>query len=48
MMGIINDKRKFKITKKQTFPTNPTRNPKMDNKQFEIKRNTIKNSKIKE
>jgi|TARA_R110001592_G_scaffold23468_3_gene92086 hypothetical protein len=47
-MGIINDKRKFKITKKQTFPTNPTGNPKMDNKQFEIKRDTIKNSKTKE
>ncbi|MFT5252550.1 MAG: hypothetical protein ACI87N_001563 [Flavobacteriales bacterium] len=48
IMGIINDKRKFKISKKQTFPTNPTGNPKMDNKQFEIKRDSIKDSKTKE
>ena len=47
-MGIISDNRKFKITKKQTFPTNPAENPKMENKQFEIKSDTIKNSKTKE
>jgi hypothetical protein len=47
-MGIIKDKRKFKITKKQSFPTNPTGNPKMDNKEFELNRETIKESQTKE
>jgi|TARA_R110001592_G_scaffold195468_2_gene443132 hypothetical protein len=47
-MGVIEDKRKFKIKKKQTFPTNPTGNPKMDNKEFEINRKTMKENRTKE
>jgi hypothetical protein len=47
-MGVTQDKRKFKIKKKQTFPTNPTGNPKMENKRFDINRKTIKESRTKE
>tara|TARA_R110002050_G_scaffold169264_3_gene301004 strand:+ start:1816 stop:1959 length:144 start_codon:yes stop_codon:yes gene_type:complete len=47
-MGVIEDKRKFKIKKKQTFPTNPTGTPKLDNKEFDINRKTIKESQTKE
>lgn len=47
-MGITQDRRKFKIKKKQTFPTNPTLNLKRDIKEFDINRGTIKESKTKE
>ncbi|MCL5129289.1 hypothetical protein [Algibacter sp. L4_22] len=47
-MGIINNKRKFKITKEQTNPTNPTGDLNIENKKFDIKRETIKDSKTKE
>ena len=47
-MGVTQDKRKFKITKKQTNPTNPKGNTKRDNKEFDIKRKTIKDSQTKE
>jgi len=46
-MGVTEDKRKFKIKKKQTFPTNPT-NPALDHKEFDIHRKTIKESQTKE
>ncbi|GGX11160.1 hypothetical protein [Aquimarina muelleri] len=47
-MGVIKDKRKFKITKVQTNPTNPIGDLKRDNKEFDIKRETIRGSKTKE
>ena len=47
-MGVTQDKRKFKVTKKQSNPTNPTGNVKVDNKKFDLDRETIKKSKTKE
>ena len=47
-MGVTEDRRKFKIKKKQTFPTNPTVNSKLDKKEFELNRETIKESQTKE
>ena len=47
-MGVTQDKRKFKVTKTQSNPTNPTGNVKIDNKKFDINRETIKESKTKE
>ncbi len=47
-MGVIRDKRKFKITKKQSNPTNPTGNVKIENNKFNLDRKTIKEKKIKE
>jgi hypothetical protein len=47
-MGVMQYKRKFKIKKKQTFPTNPTGKAKMDNKEFEINRKTMKENSTKE
>ena len=47
-MGVTQDKRKFKVKKTQTNPTNPTGDLKRDNKEFDIKRKTIKDSKTKE
>tara|TARA_R110000868_G_scaffold257374_1_gene514471 strand:- start:4865 stop:4987 length:123 start_codon:yes stop_codon:yes gene_type:complete len=37
-MGEIKDKRKFKVTKKQTNPTNPTGDLNIENKKFDIKK----------
>ena len=48
IMGITQDKRKFKVTKKQTNPTNPTGNVEIDNKKFDMNRESIKDSKTKE
>lgn len=47
-MGVTQDKRKFKVTKKQSNPTNPTGNVKVDNNKFNLDRKTIKDKKTKE
>jgi hypothetical protein len=47
-MGVTQDKRKFKITKKQSNPTNPIGNDKVENNKFNLDRKTIKDKKIKE
>ena len=47
-MGVTQDNRKFKVTKKQSNPTNPTGNVKIDNKKFDMDRKSIKDSKTKE
>lgn len=41
-MGIIKDKRKFKPTKEQSNPTNPTGDVNQKTNQFDIDENTIK------
>ncbi|MEJ2113355.1 MAG: hypothetical protein P8X62_06600 [Flavobacteriaceae bacterium] len=46
-MGIIEDKKKFKITKKQTNPTNPTGNTNQNTNQFDIDEETIKKQQNK-
>ena len=47
-MGVTQDKRKFKVTKKQSNPTNPTGNVKVENNKFNLDRKTIKDKKTKE
>jgi hypothetical protein len=47
-MGITQDKRKFKTTKEQKNPTNPTGNEKIVNKRVDLDRETIKESQTKE
>ena len=46
-MGITQDKRKFKVTKTQTNPTNPTGNVNIENNKFNLDRKTIKDKQIK-
>ena len=46
-MGIIEDKKKFKRTKEQTNPTNPTGNTNIDTSDFDIDENTIKDQQSK-
>ena len=46
-MGIIEDKKKFKRTKEQTNPTNPTGNTNIDTNDFDIDENTIKDQQSK-
>ncbi len=46
-MGIIEDKKKFKRTKKQKYPTNPTGNTDETNNQFDIDKKTIKKQQNK-
>tara|TARA_R110001632_G_scaffold84909_3_gene186902 strand:- start:1514 stop:1657 length:144 start_codon:yes stop_codon:yes gene_type:complete len=46
-MGIIEDKKKFKRTKEQTFPTNPTGNTNQKTNQFDIDEPTIKKQQNK-
>ena len=46
-MGIIEDKRKFKTTKEQTHPTNPTGNINQNTNEFDIDKSTIKNQQNK-
>jgi hypothetical protein len=41
-MGMIKDRKKFKITKEQTNPTNPTANINQLNKEYKIDEPTIK------
>lgn len=44
-MGNIEDKRKFKTTKTQTNPTNPTGNTSIETNKFDIDESTIKEQK---
>jgi hypothetical protein len=46
-MGIIADKRKFKPTKGQSNPTNPTGNVNQPTNEFDIDENTIKDQQKK-
>ncbi|WP_178984554.1 hypothetical protein [Winogradskyella helgolandensis] len=46
-MGIIKDRKKFKISKKQTNPTNPTGNVNQKTNEFDIDKTTIKSQQIK-
>lgn len=44
-MGTIEDKRKFKTTKTQTNPTNPTGNTNIETNKFDIDESSIKEQK---
>ena len=46
-MGIIEDKKKFKTTKKQKNPTNPTANINIETNDFDIDEKTIKKQQKK-
>ncbi|SDH99050.1 hypothetical protein [Winogradskyella thalassocola] len=46
-MGIIKDKKKFKTTKTQTNPTNPTGNVNQKTNEFDIDKETIKSQQTK-
>lgn len=46
-MGKIRDEKKFKRTKEQTNPTNPTGNINQNTNQFDIDRKTIKEQQNK-
>jgi len=46
-MGIIKDKKKFKTSKEQSNPTNPTGNINQDTNQFDIDEKTIKKQQNK-
>jgi hypothetical protein len=46
-MGIIEDSKKFKRTKEQTNPTNPTGNVNQETNQFDIDKKTIKKQQNK-
>ncbi|WP_170244079.1 MULTISPECIES: hypothetical protein [Bizionia] len=46
-MGVIKDSKKFKTTKEQTNPTNPTGNTNQKSNQFDIDESTIKKQQKK-
>ena len=46
-MGMIKDRKKFKRTKEQTHPTNPTGNINQLNKKYKIDESTIKKQQNK-
>ena len=46
-MVMIKDRKKFKTTVKQTNPTNPTANTKMETNDFDIDKSTIKKQQNK-
>lgn len=46
-MGMIKDRKKFKTTKEQTNPTNPTANVNQDINEFDIDKATIKKQQNK-
>ena len=46
-MGIIKDRKKFKRTKEQTYPTNPTGNIDQLTDHFDIDKTTIKKQQNK-
>lgn len=46
-MGITQEERKFKITKKQSNPTNPTGGSNIKNKTFDIDKKTIDENQSK-
>ena len=47
-MGIIKDRKKFKISKEQTNPTNPTGNVDQLTRHFDVEKTTIKKQQNKE
>ena len=46
-MGIINDKKKFKRTKEQEYPTNPNLGSNKQKNDFDIDKKTIKKQQNK-
>ncbi|XLS28277.1 hypothetical protein ACJD0Z_13855 [Flavobacteriaceae bacterium M23B6Z8] len=46
-MGIIKDEKKFKRTKEQSNPTNPTGNINQETNKFDIDKKTIKKQQNK-
>lgn len=46
-MGFIKDNKKFKRTKEQTNPTNPTGNINIETNKFDIEKPTIKDQQNK-
>ncbi|TCK66879.1 hypothetical protein DFQ05_2165 [Winogradskyella wandonensis] len=46
-MGMIKDRKKFKTSKTQTNPTNPTANINQDTNDFDIDKATIKKQQVK-
>lgn len=46
-MGMITDRKKFKTTKRQNNPTNPTANINQDTNDFDIDKATIKKQQTK-
>ena len=46
-MGTIKDKKKFRPTKEQSNPTNPTGKTKKETNQFDIDKETIKKQQNK-
>ncbi|WP_170234018.1 hypothetical protein [Bizionia myxarmorum] len=46
-MGTIEEKRKFKTSKEQTNPTNPTGNTNIKTNDFDIDKDTIKEQRSK-
>ncbi|MFD1063303.1 hypothetical protein ACFQ1Q_08585 [Winogradskyella litorisediminis] len=47
IMGMIEDRKKFKPTKTQTNPTNPTANVNQETNEFDIDKATIKKQQVK-
>lgn len=47
IMGVTEDKKKFKTTKTQTNPTNPTGNTNIETNKFDIDESTIKEQQKK-
>ena len=47
-MGITEDKKKFKPTKEQTNPTNPTGNTDQKTNRFDVDKETIKKQQNKQ
>lgn len=46
-MGVTEDRKKFKTTKEQTNPTNPTGNTNIETNKFDIDEATIKEQQKK-
>jgi len=46
-MGTIKDNKKFKTSKEQTNPTNPTGNTNLETNQYDIDKKTIKDQRSK-
>ncbi len=46
-MGIIKDRKKFKVSKTQSNPTNPTGNVNQKTNDFDIDKSTIKSQQTK-
>ena len=46
-MGTIKENKKFKTSKEQTNPTNPTGNTNLETNQYDIDKKTIKDQRSK-